>query len=450
MSDVAAGSEVKLNFDVRTLLENKNAPIADLVALRRAVAVDPEIHEQVKKILAELPATLEEAGRSQAQIRTKGFAHFARGDDRKAVEWLGKAGDDPRVRHVLGRALIGAGRFDAAVEALEGLSGDDASASLVRAEALLRAGRADEARKAVQKLSREDRATPEGLYLAGHAAELEGNYDEAYDSYQRALELDPNHPKARFRLAFCLDLDGHEDQAVEHYEILRRQKPVHANALINLGVLYEDRGEYSKAMELYREILDVDPNHPRARRFLGDARGSLSMYYDDDLERTEDRRAQILKIPISDFELSVRSRNCLAKMNIETLGDLIKKTEPELLSYKNFGETSLQEIKDILAQKGLRLGMGREEATASVQSAARTLLGIEPEKGDVMQKPIEDLELSVRSRNAMASLGIETLGELARLTEKDLMEVKNFGQTSMNEIKEKLAEFGLSLAEDRE
>jgi DNA-directed RNA polymerase subunit alpha len=137
-------------------------------------------------------------------------------------------------------------------------------------------------------------------------------------------------------------------------------------------------------------------------------------------------------------------------MQIETLGDLIRRTEPELLSYKNFGETSLQEIKDILAQKGLRLGMGREEQTASVQAAARTLLGIEPERGDILMKKIEDLELSVRSKNAMSMLGVETLGDLARLSEKDLMQVKNFGQTSMNEVKEKLAEFGLSLAESIE
>ena len=69
------------------------------------------------------------------------------------------------------------------------------------------------------------------------------------------------------------------------------------------------------------------------------------MYYDEDQERREDKRNKILRTPINDFELSVRSRNCLAKMGVHTLGDLVKKTEPELLSYKNFGETSLQEIK---------------------------------------------------------------------------------------------------------
>ena len=54
----------------------------------------------------------------------------------------------------------------------------------------------------------------------------------------------------------------------------------------------------------------------------------MEMYYDEDLERKEDRLNQILRIPITDFELSVRARNCLNKMDILTLGDLVKKTEP--------------------------------------------------------------------------------------------------------------------------
>lgn len=436
-----------IDFDIKATLEDKSISVPDLLTLRRAALVQKEVREQVDAVLEELPATLDEAGRAQAQIRTKGYGYFAIGDDRRAAQWLDRAGDDTRVKHVLGRARLNTGRFESAIELLGGMEKDEPESVSVLAEACLRKGDPDAAKKVIGKLGKAAKESPDGLYLAGHLAELNGEYEEAYGSYRAALEADPGHARAMFRLAYCLDLDGHEDDAVELYEELRTLKPTFTNALINLGVLYEDRGEYSKAMEVYREILSVDPNHPRARRFLGDARASLNMYYDEDLERTEDRRAQILKIPISDFELSVRSRNCLAKMSIETLGDLIKKTEQELLSYKNFGETSLQEIKDILAQKGLRLGMGREEQKASVQSAARTLLGIEPEKGDVLTKPIEDLELSVRSRNAMKSMDVETLGDLAKLSEKDLMQVKNFGQTSMNEVKEKLAEFGLSLAQ---
>ena len=66
--------------------------------------------------------------------------------------------------------------------------------------------------------------------------------------------------------------------------------------------------------------------------------------------------SQVLGIPVSDFELSVRSRNCLQKMGINTLGDLARCSEQDLLASKNFGETSLVEIREMLASKGLRLG----------------------------------------------------------------------------------------------
>jgi DNA-directed RNA polymerase subunit alpha len=53
----------------------------------------------------------------------------------------------------------------------------------------------------------------------------------------------------------------------------------------------------------------------------------------------------------------VRSYNCLKNANIKTIGDLITKTEGEMLKTKNFGRKSLNEIKDILAEMGLSLGM---------------------------------------------------------------------------------------------
>jgi len=432
--------------DVRATLSEKSPPMADLLALRLASLTNREVRTEIDEVLAEYPATLADAGRSEATIRTVGLALYAIAEDKRAAAWLAKAGDEPRIRHVLGRALLGAALFLKAADVLEPLEKAETDSRPICMEAWLRAGESQKARRVMGHLLKADAESAEGMYLMGYLSEMEGDYDAAYEAYDRALEMSPGHAKALFRKAYCNDLDGNEDAAVTIYEELRASRPTYTNALVNLGVLYEDRGEYSKAIEVYNQIMAVDPNHRRAYKFLRDAKASLNMYYDEDLERTEDRRAQILKIPISDFELSVRSRNCLAKMNIETLGDLIKKTEPELLSYKNFGETSLQEIKDILAQKGLRLGMGREEQKASIQSAARTLLGIEPEKGDVLEKAIEDLELSVRSRNAMKLLGIASLGELAKMSEKELMQVKNFGQTSMNEVKEKLAEFGLALA----
>jgi len=64
-----------------------------------------------------------------------------------------------------------------------------------------------------------------------------------------------------------------------------------------------------------------------------------------------------LSTPISELELSVRSSNCLKQAGIEKIGELVKKTEKQMLSYKNFGKKSSLEIKQILENMGLFLGM---------------------------------------------------------------------------------------------
>ena len=64
--------------------------------------------------------------------------------------------------------------------------------------------------------------------------------------------------------------------------------------------------------------------------------------------------------PVDDLELTVRSANCLKAENIYYIGDLIQRTEVELLKTPNLGKKSLTEIKDILASRGLSLGMRLE------------------------------------------------------------------------------------------
>ncbi len=64
-----------------------------------------------------------------------------------------------------------------------------------------------------------------------------------------------------------------------------------------------------------------------------------------------------LEMPINDFELSVRSHNCLREARVKTVRDLVQKTEGEMLKYRNFGKKSLAEINEVLAKMGLSLGM---------------------------------------------------------------------------------------------
>ena len=75
------------------------------------------------------------------------------------------------------------------------------------------------------------------------------------------------------------------------------------------------------------------------------------------VEEKEDEVDPILIRPVDDLELTVRSANCLKAENIYYIGDLIQRTEVELLKTPNLGKKSLTEIKDVLASRGLALGM---------------------------------------------------------------------------------------------
>lgn len=69
------------------------------------------------------------------------------------------------------------------------------------------------------------------------------------------------------------------------------------------------------------------------------------------------RIKKLLKMSVDELELSVRSHNCLKNANIKTIGDLVRLDESELLKFRNFGRKSLQEIQEILEEKGLYFGM---------------------------------------------------------------------------------------------
>jgi DNA-directed RNA polymerase subunit alpha len=222
---------------------------------------------------------------------------------------------------------------------------------------------------------------------------------------------------------------------------------VNVGTLINLGVLYEDHEKYEKAVECYRRVLAATPADEEARLFHKDAQASLTMYYSPEEEHAFNRFSQVLEIPVTDFELSVRSRNCLKKMNIRTLGDLTRVSEQQLLSSKNFGETSLGEIKEMMASKGLRLGQSLEEG-AQNEMRFRPPQALSEQEQAVLNKPVSDLNLSVRARKCMNRLGINTLGDLVQRTADELLESKNFGMTSLSEVREKLAQNGLTLRGD--
>lgn len=279
---------------------------------------------------------------------------------------------------------------------------------------------------------------------AAEKADKAGDRIGTVMAYRKALAADPTNAAILFALAYRLDLMGEEDEAVALYERACERAPAPINALMNLAVLAEDRGDLARAERCLRQVLETNPNHVRARLFMKDVQASRDMAVEEEPERDVAKRRALYDTPVTDFELSVRARTCLKKMNIRTLGDLLRITEAELASYKNFGDQSLVEIKQMLAAKGLRLGQGLDDAhRAARRQLTDSLRG--SGKDAALGKPVSDLNLSVRARKALQLLNIQTLGDLASHTEAELMGVKNFGATSLQEVKERLVEHGLSL-----
>ena len=93
---------------------------------------------------------------------------------------------------------------------------------------------------------------------------------------------------------------------------------------------------------------------------------------EEDIRRKEKEREELrlkLSMSISELDLSVRSANCLASEHIETLGELVSRSEADLLKVRNFGKTSLREVKKKLSELGLVLGMDLEGIFGKKQPA---------------------------------------------------------------------------------
>jgi DNA-directed RNA polymerase subunit alpha len=433
-----------VDFDLKHIvLLNDNFGPREVKQMQEAIAGDFSHYQVLRDAVNELQAKEEQTPASNVRL---GVCLYLLGRYFRAIEVLHQADGGAMAHYYLAKSYFAREEYDRACEsyqAAERAGYEVGQCALGRAEALRYANRPQEALAVLDQLSGAIEQTANYLYQRGATvAALGGNPNEVIALYERAVESDRNHTGALFGLAVENDRRGNDETAMELYKRSVGHFPAHLGSLLNLGLLYEDREQYDKAAQCYQRILDVYPDHPRAILFFKDTEASHEQYYDEDAQKKRDRMSQVLNIPVTDFELSVRSRNCLQKMGIMTLGDLCKCTEQDLLSSKNFGETSLVEIKEMLATKGLRLGQFAADKHITEIFEPETLTADEQA---LLAKPISDLNLSVRARKCMIRLGINVLGELIRRTGDDLLECKNFGVTSLNEVREKLAVLGLKL-----
>jgi DNA-directed RNA polymerase subunit alpha len=119
------------------------------------------------------------------------------------------------------------------------------------------------------------------------------------------------------------------------------------------------RDALSEAASILREHLDIFINPESVTETLQD-------------QRKDDEQSAVNKNlfrSVNELELSVRAANCLKNANIKTIADLVQKTEMEMLKTKNFGKKSLNEIKEILSEMGLGLGMKLDQIQAGQGSS---------------------------------------------------------------------------------
>ena len=439
--------------DLRAMLVEREDFEGGMVSkLREGLAQGGPQVKVLKDIIDTLTKRLAVAAApQQKKIQLKlGIANFFLGHMSAAADHL-RQSDGPLAAFYLGQTHVARREYDDALKAFEKAEKSGYAAQQVqlqKAGVLRLQGHLSEAKTILHKLK--DAAAHNAEFYAqdGSIAEAEGDSLRAAKAYERAVELEPRHSAALFRLAFLNDLQGNDYEAIGFYERCLKYPPIGRGVLYNLGVLYEDNDMYDKAAECYRRLAKTDPTDERAKLFVKDAEASLTMHYSPEDEQVSVAFRQVMEVPITDFELSVRSRNCLKRMNIRTLGDLTRVNEPQLLASKNFGETSLEEIKIIMNAKVLRIGQSLEQGQQYENMRYRPQQNLSPEEQAMLGKPVSDLNLSVRARKCMNRLNIATLGELCQRTSDELLEAKNFGQTSLTEVREKLTQYSLKLRGD--
>ena len=426
------------------LLSNSSFGPNEIKFVAERICNDFSQFPQLKEVTQELES---QTARSPASSVRLGVCQFMLGRYTDAIRTLENADGGALAQFYQGKANFGLDSFDRAIKCYEAAkaSGYDGDiCQLAVAECRRHQKDIEGAMGILDNMFGPIEQSAEYLYQRGATiAARTDNPDEVCKLYERAVELDEQHAGALFGLALENDRRGNDEKAIELYQRAAAVFPTNVGALLNLGLLYEDHEQYERAARCYDRILESYPTHDRACLYRRDAIASMDEKYDHEREMMKQQIAGVMSIPIAQFELSVRSRNCLQKMGILMLGDLTKVSESELLNSKNFGETSLVEIREMMANKGLSIGQFSN--TTEKEDEPMDLSHLSPDEQALLDRPISDLNLSVRARKCMTRLGLATIGELIRKSPDDLLECKNFGVTSLTEVREKLTQVSLKL-----
>ncbi len=429
------------------LLNSPSFGPAEIEQIEEAVASDQ--CQDVRTLVRELQQKVDQGDSSKRNLLALGITCYLLARHTTASGYLAQVTNDGLAEYYHALALMAMAEFEDAFRkfgeaAQHGM--DPMQCHLLSVGAIRLCGRLDEAEALLRSTGREGTTRAEYSYQWGCLLADRGDTYGAIEYFERAVDMDPRASGALFRLAGQNNVMGNDEVAITLYEQSLSKPPFFLGALMNLGLLYEDKENYAAAAFCFKRVLEIYPNHERAKLYLKDIEASGDMYYDEEAFRRDREMAQTLETPITDFELSARSRNCLENADIHTLGDLARVSEQELLAGKNFGETSLREVRIILEARGLRIGQNVYQEKQS--PAFYDTDDLSPEERELREQPVAHLDLSVRARKCLARLGITSVRELVVKSADELLSVRNFGVTSLNEIRARLADHELSLRKD--
>lgn len=268
------------------------------------------------------------------------------------------------------------------------------------------------------------RASQEKFYFLGAACLETERFGKASEHLKEAYDVDKDNLLTALAYGEAVIRAGDFETGESVVQRLRAKQEENADITYLRGLLVDMQGDHRGALALYEKALDIDPGNPRAL---------FRVAYTLDLEGEESRA---LELYMQLRKMKPMHINTMINLGIiyEDRSDYEKAIEcyRSVIDFvPNHGRARLY-----LSDAEASLDMYYDEDAAKKDARLRQTLG----------QPLVDFSFSRRSREALAKLGLVTVGDLAAKSEEELLEVPNFGKTSLDEIKEFLTQRNLTLA----
>lgn len=170
---------------------------------------------------------------------------------------------------------------------------------------------------------------------------------------------------------------------------------------------------------------------------------------DDDRDvRGKSDPAGPMSMHVNELDLSVRAHNCLRRVQITRVSELVRTTPAELLAIRSMGRKTVREVDRALDAFGLRLGMPADDSEPTYVTEENVVRRFHDKNigvHDILSMQVDELPFTVRASNCLQREKILCVADLVRKTSAELLAIQNMGVTSVHDIQRTLSIFGLRL-----